>query len=202
MSALLDAVRDGGLKRIQRLIAEGADVQERDPTGFTPFLWAAYNGNMPIMHWLLTEGGSSLAERTVTSGASALLLAASSARFRAVQYLLEQGALMTERDSLGRTVWSELLSVYRDGNTAEISSLLKVMVLLDDTPANFFARLSPQHAELCTRGQQLRAQLSSYLEQQRATVVAHCLLPNVLRSLVATYAATTPGDMWVDGLRL
>jgi hypothetical protein len=154
------------------------------------------------MHWLLTEGGSSLDERTVTSGASALLLAASSARFRAVQYLLEQGALMTEKDSRGRTIWNELSSVYRDGNTAEMSSLLKVMVMLDDAPANFAARISPQHAELWTRGRLLRAQLPFYLEQQRAVVVTHCSLPTVLRSVVAAYAATTPEDMWADGLRL
>jgi translation elongation factor EF-4 len=85
---------------------------------------------------------------------------------------------------------------------AELSSLLKVMVMLEDAPVDFFAILSPHDAKICTRGRQLRAQLPSYLVQQRAAVVAHCNLPAVLQSLVAAYAATTPEDMWADGLRV
>jgi hypothetical protein len=85
---------------------------------------------------------------------------------------------------------------------AELSSLLKVMVMLDDAPAAFVATLSPHHAKLCARGCQLRAQLPSYLEQQRVAVVAHCPLPGVLQSLVAAYAVVTPEDMWADGLRV
>jgi hypothetical protein len=80
--------------------------------------------------------------------------------------------------------------------------LLKVMVMLEDAPAYFIDELSPQHAEICSRGRQLRAQLSSYLEQQRAAVIVHCILPSVLQSLVTVYAATTPDDVWADGLRV
>jgi hypothetical protein len=93
------------------------------------------------------------------------------------------------------------MSLLRDENV-ELLSLLKVMVMLDDAPADFIAKLSPRSADICTRGRQLRAQLPSYLEQQRAAVAAHCPLPAVLQSLVATYAATTLDDMWADGLRV
>jgi hypothetical protein len=41
---------DDSLFRIRWVVAEGADVKERDPAGFTTFLWAAYNGYIPIMH--------------------------------------------------------------------------------------------------------------------------------------------------------
>jgi hypothetical protein len=90
----------------------------------------------------------------------------------------------------------------RSDDTAELFSLLKVMVMLGDVPYDTIAKLLPQPAELCTRGRQLRAQLPSYLVQQRAAVVAHCNLPDVLQSLVAAYTATTPEDMWTDGLRV
>jgi hypothetical protein len=131
------------------------------------------------------------------------MLAASNGHFAAMQYLLEeQGALMTEIDNYGATVWAYLLSNHRGGNTAEQTSLLKVMVMLEDAPVIFTARMSPQDADICTRGRQLRAQLPSYLEQQRAAVVAHCPLPAVLRPVVAVYAVTTPEDMWADGLRV
>jgi hypothetical protein len=74
------------------------------------------------------------------------------------------------------------------------------MVMLDDAPATFTTWLSPQHAEFCTRGKELRAQLLVYLKQQRAKIVAHCPLPTVLQTLVIAYAASTPEDMWTDGL--
>jgi ankyrin repeat protein len=63
MTPLLFAVQDGDLERVKRLVAEKAEV-ESTFTDVTPFLWAAFHGHIPIMHWLLTEGGSSFAEQT------------------------------------------------------------------------------------------------------------------------------------------
>jgi hypothetical protein len=76
------------------------------------------------------------------------------------------------------------------------------MVMLDDAPPAFMAKLSPAHAELTSRGRDFRSQLPSYLEEQRASVLEHCPLPPVLLPIVAEYAATTPEDMWADGLRV
>jgi hypothetical protein len=76
------------------------------------------------------------------------------------------------------------------------------MVMLDDAPPAFVAKLSPAYAEIATRGRQYRAQLPSYLEQQRATVVEHCPPLPVLLPIVADYDAATLEDMWTDGLRV
>jgi hypothetical protein len=84
----------------------------------------------------------------------------------------------------------------------DLTSLLNFMQLLGDPSAYFTWTLLPQHAGLAARGQQLRAQLPSYLEQQRAAVIAHCPLPTVLQPIVAAYAAPTPMDIWTDGLRI
>jgi hypothetical protein len=205
------AVQFKDLEHVKRRVAGGADVKESDGAGYTPLLQAALRGHIPIMHWLLNEGGSSLAERTL-HGESALLVAARKKRFPVVQWLLEeQGASINESRTDGSTVWTYLHSsvpprgrAMQTGhdNTAELSSLLKVAVMLEDAPVDTIANLlRPQHAEICTRGRQLRAQLLSYLEQQRAAVVAHCNLPAVLQSLVTAYATTPPADMWTDGLR-
>jgi ankyrin repeat protein len=75
MSALMDAVEMCDLESVKLLVAEGADVKERDGYGFVPLLWAASHDSILIMHWLLNEGGSSLAEKSLNGG-SALLLAA------------------------------------------------------------------------------------------------------------------------------
>jgi hypothetical protein len=69
--------------------------------------------------------------------------------------------------------------------------LLKVIIMLEDAPAEFIEHLTPLHAELCRRGRLLRAALPSYLQQQRVSLVAHCPLPAVLQSLVIAYAVTT-----------
>jgi hypothetical protein len=200
MSALMDAIRNGDLEKVKALVAEGADTAERNLNGYTAFLQAAYYGHIPIIHWLLTEGGSSLTEKDILD-TPALMVAARERHLPTMQYLLEErGSLVSERDRFGRTVWG---SIYLRGySSVELSSLLKVMVILEDAPAGFIVRLSTKHAEICTRGRQLREELPSYLEKQRAVVVTHCPLPVVLQSIVAAYAATTPEDMWTDGLRV
>jgi ankyrin repeat protein len=116
----------GDLERVQRLVAEGADVKEREGNGYTPFLYAALNCRIPIMQRLLTEGGSSLAEKSV-SGNSALLLAADGGCFPAMQRLLEeQGASMTKTNNFGRTVCDRIDLYRRDSNVAaELPPLLR-----------------------------------------------------------------------------
>jgi hypothetical protein len=87
-------------------------------------------------------------------------------------------------------------------DAAEFSLLLKLMVMIGDAPQYFITVLTPLHAEICARVRKLRAQLPSYLKQQRASVVSHCPMPTVLQNIVAGYAATTVADMWTDGLRV
>jgi hypothetical protein len=206
LHAIENAIEKGDLERVKRLVAEGLNVKVA-VHGFTPYLWAATYGHTEIMKWLLTEGGSSLAEKNA-DGMTALLIVARNGNFPAMRYLLEdQGVSVRETDNRGRTVWNVLQPRCRDSSDTEVSALLKVIVMLGDAPADFFNGIFPSQAEICTRGRQFRAQLPSYLEQQRAVVVAHCPLPGVLQrcklqSLVAEYAATTPEDMWADGLRV
>jgi hypothetical protein len=114
--------------------------------------------------------------------------------------LTKAGASISEEGgNTNYTVWSEL-DMY--GSGYQLSALLKVMVMLEDAPATFIKRMSPQHAEICRRGNQFWARLPSYLEQQRAAIVNNCPLPAVLHPLVVAYAATTPKDMWNYGLRI
>jgi hypothetical protein len=60
--------------------------------------------------------------------------------------------------------------VSKEISSIGLSELLKVMVMLEDAPTAFIVipNLPPQYTDICTRGRQLRAQLPSYLEQQRA----------------------------------
>jgi ankyrin repeat protein len=201
MYGLEDAINEGDLDKVKRLVAEGADVAEANASGDTALLLSAHYGHIPIMEWLLNEADSSLDVKYI-NGTSALLLAAKNGLFPAMRYLLEErGVLLTNADNIGHTMW-DILYLRRDIYSAEFSSLLKVMVILKDAPADFITRLSLKLANICTRDQRFRALLPSYLKQQRAAVIAHCSLPAVLQSIVAEHATTTPKDMWTNGLRV
>jgi hypothetical protein len=193
----------GYLELVQWLLsAGGASIMERDQLGWTAFLFAASGGHLELVQWLLSAGGASITERSNT-GYFGLLVASSRGQFAAAQWLLEEGgASIHETDVYGQTVWGSLQKAEINADADALASLLRVMVLIADAPPDFVAQLSPAHAELATRGQQLRAQLPSYLEQQRALVVAHCPLPAALQPIVFGLAAPTPEDMWTDGLRV
>jgi ankyrin repeat protein len=115
MYDLQDAVCEGDLEEVKRLVAEGADVAEADVHGFTALLWAAFYGHIPIIDWLLSEGGSSLAEHTILNSTHALMLRAIKGHFPAMQYLLEErGVSISETNNVGDTVSCGATSICRE----------------------------------------------------------------------------------------
>jgi hypothetical protein len=200
---LLDAAGGGDLATVKRLVADGANVSESCPiTGLTALIMAARWGHIAVVQYLV-EHGACISDE-MYDGTTALLAAASmlyhdDVNVVCTQYLLEAGAnIREEMNSACQDVWWLLKP--RQASYAVLTSLLKVMVMLMDAPPFFTAKLSPGHVKLVERGMEYRKQLPSYLEQQHALVVAHCPLPAVLHPLVAAYAATTPEDMWKNGL--
>jgi ankyrin repeat protein len=193
----MNAARDGDVATIKRLHDKGVDITERSEHGFTAIMLAAGNGNAATVKFLQAAGANLTAKDD--SGFSALHFAALFGKLAIVQYILQEvAASISDANNDGDTIW-ELLAL-QDADPIALASLLKIRVMLDDAPPAFVAKLSPAHAEIATRGQQYHAQLPSYLQQQRAMVVAHCPLPAVLQPLVEAYAALTPDDMWADGL--
>jgi hypothetical protein len=174
MANLWKAARVGDIARVKELLAGGADVNEANHYVGTALSYALCKSHHSLAYFLLVEGGACIMKATHGRNTiwDLLLFGINRRRYHGVEETEVNG----------------------------LSALLKVMVMLDDAPQYFITALTPQQAELCTRGQQLRAQLPSCLEQQRASIVAHCPMPTVLQSLVAEYAAITPEDMWTDGL--
>jgi ankyrin repeat protein len=135
------------LAAIKRLYAEGVDVTERGEQGFTAIMLAAMNGHIATVKFL-QAAGATINERN-ENGFSALLLAAAHGRFPLVEYFLQEaGASISDATSRGRTVW--ILLDLQDDDTIALASLLKIMVMLDDAPLAFVAKLSPANAELTT----------------------------------------------------
>jgi hypothetical protein len=176
MADLWDAAYAGDIARVKALLAGGASINEANQHGVTALSYALGGGHYDLALFLFAEGGACIGN--ITHG------------------------LCTFWDMLHFGIYARRQAGIEETDADGLSALLKVMVMLDNAPQFFISSLTPLHAELYTRGRHLRAQLPSYLEQQRAMVVVHCPLPTVLQSLVAVYAATTPEDMWTDGLRV
>jgi ankyrin repeat protein len=194
------SAQQGDLKTVCCLVEElGADVNQADPNGVTPLLIAAYQGQLNVVKYL-SKVHSLDTSWTTCNGSTPLLISAYRGHLNVVRYLLDEGVSIAEADHKGRTLW-DVLNV-KDADQAELTSLLETMVLLGEASSDFIAKFSPQHAELFTRGRELRAKLPAYCEQQWALIIEHSPLPTVLQPIVAAYAAPRAEDVWASGLRV
>jgi hypothetical protein len=218
----------GNLSCVTYLLKHGARITERDHTGKTALLHAAGNRRLEIVQFLLSsEGGASISE-TDDGGNTALLMAAGEMCQPAmVQWLLEYGgAQLTDTDTYGYSVWTLdweeslqylLIDAYAkddddeyvsiDGEytqtdfTAEITSMLRVIVLYGGPPDSLTADLAPPLQRIIRDGARLRARLPAYLAQRRTLLNAHCSLLPPLQDLVHGYEeAITTDELWATGL--
>jgi ankyrin repeat protein len=139
-------------------------------------------GSLLTLKWLLEKGGARITERK-RDGESALLLAAAYGRLSTCQWLLEHGgADIAEASNDGTGVWNML--VHYLSNTAEVTALLRVMVLKGAPPAEMVAKLCPKHARVVVEGARLRAALPAYFARRWALLDAHCPLISPLRNMI------------------
>jgi hypothetical protein len=203
----LSAAFEGDLPRVQRMLADGdVNVTDAEHGGRTALLQAAMDSNsLQTVIWLLQEGGARITDRD-SDGFSALLLAAAYSEVATCHWLLEHGgADITDRTISGRDVWDFLelrkATVFMY-DAADITALLRVMVLKGAPSAAVAALLHPEHAQVVEEGARLRAALPAYLAQRRALLDAHCPLIAPLRDLVRGYdpEPTTTEELWATVL--
>ena len=205
-TALLLAIIKGHATLAQWLVLEGgARVDQADQWGKTAFLWASVYGDVPMAKFLFANGAS--VTETDLEGTTALLFACKSGHYPLVHWLLvEGGASIKDVCANGDTVWTllgcKMVDLDNDDVYDVLACLLRVMVLLDEAPVDFIAKLSPRLRRVAMRGNKLRSRLPAYLEQQRARIAAHFPLPAVLQPLVAGYAEPTHEEIWTEGLRV
>jgi hypothetical protein len=209
MTALLRAALNGHVHVVQFLVSEkgGASVTEVDRYGNTALLRAAAHDHLSTVQYLLSkDGGASILEAN-GDGDTALISASLFGKFVTMAWLLaEGGASIKETSKNGLTVLDRLerhiAQAYNVPGPEDVglSPLLQVVALLGDVPYDFLIGL-PKYARIIQQGQQFRAELPLYLEQQRGVLAANCLLPAVLQPLVLAYAEPTHNDIWNDWVR-
>lgn len=100
-SALLDALSEGRSAAVLKAIDAGANVETADSIGMTPLLYAARNGDVPLVQSLLQRGAR--VNSRALSRSTPLILAALNNRIPVVLILLDHGAQINAKNEEGRT---------------------------------------------------------------------------------------------------
>lgn len=106
-STLHQAVRDHDTPAIERLVDDGAGVDNRDAQGFTPLLLAALLGDVAAVAVLLRRGADPNA--TLPDGDSGLLLAARGGFVDVIDRLVEGGTDVAAHGgaALAKALWND-----------------------------------------------------------------------------------------------
>lgn len=118
MTALMTAVKDGNVTTVRRLIAEGADVNERDSGGDAPVIMAAYLGHADVLR-LLLEAGGDVTALDPGMKATALHAAAYAGHADTAQLLIEHGIAIDQQGpyngytALHDAIWQNNVDVAR-----------------------------------------------------------------------------------------
>jgi ankyrin repeat protein len=128
VAALFEAVDDGSVETVNRLLDHGVDVNAWGPDGFTPLQQAAAGGHANLVAVLLERGadanavgGSEVVGGLHLAGLPALMWAAVRGHEGVVTVLVEHGVDANARDARGRTA---LMLAAWAGDAAVMDALL------------------------------------------------------------------------------
>ncbi|SDZ66811.1 ankyrin repeat domain-containing protein [Pseudomonas sp. NFIX28] len=124
--ALLEAVRDGQLPKVQALISQGANLNVRDSDGSSPLLLATAANQVEIARALI-EAGADVNQKNLIHD-SPYLLAGASGRNAILQLTLAHGADLKSTNRYGGTA---LIPACERGHVDTVRLLIKAGVDLD-----------------------------------------------------------------------
>ena len=139
-SGMSDAVAAGDLDKIRKLLARGARINERKPSGgSTPLSDAALHGRVEAAKLLLRRGAR--IDRTNSDGNTPLHIAAFMCEFEIVEMLLEKEASPLVKNQRGETAidivssdWNEGLSQFYAGIGRSLNLNLDLKKIENDRP--------------------------------------------------------------------
>jgi len=118
--SLVDAARAGDSATVQKLIADGADVNAPDVDGTTAIIYAAHDGNAALVAALIKAGAD--VRHANDYGASAMMEAATVGNAPILEALLKAGADPDSPNPSGQTA---LMAAARSGRVEAAKVLLK-----------------------------------------------------------------------------
>jgi len=124
-NAMMLAALKGQLDIVQRLRAAGATL---DPSGWTPLIYAATGGHVPVVRYLLDQGADINAASP--NGTTALMMAIREHRLEVAELLLRRGADVSRRNDAGLTA----LAYAEQGNETELAQWVRAVARGERVP--------------------------------------------------------------------
>lgn len=116
-SDLANAAANGDLGSVRALVANGANLNLRDPEGYTPLIWAAQHGQAQVAAYLIEHGAN--VNPLDNGGYTPLMWATQEGYYDTVSVLLSHGANPHARGMAGRTAM-DLVAYARDGRVRDL----------------------------------------------------------------------------------
>lgn len=116
---IVDAARMDDLDQSRQLIKAGADIDQPEPDGTTPLLWAVYNSSPTLAKMLLDAGADPNIANDLDI--TPLLQASRYGNVEMIQALLSHGASLGEDSA---TTEPALMAAARSGSVAAVKALL------------------------------------------------------------------------------
>ena len=117
------AAKAGDTKSIKKHLAEGADVNGRDPLDGTPLHWAAIQGHTNALKLLIEKGAD--VNATDLTGQPPLFWATFNGQYQAVELLIKNGADVNPEINIGGKR-ATALQISRDKNVEAVEFIAKV----------------------------------------------------------------------------
>jgi ankyrin repeat protein len=133
-----DATRSGDVEAVTRLLDQGVNIEDREPTGETPLITAALAGQTKVVVLLLDRHAA--IEARNDRGLTPLHAAAYGGHVDTVAALIERGASVN--DDQNRYHTTPLIVAAEDGHTEVVKLLVSKGANLEAAEANRFTALT------------------------------------------------------------
>ena len=114
------AVDAGNLRKVMRMVQQGADMNKVNRNGSTPLMFAVHAGHMAIVRYLVEQGADK--NQANHKGYTPLMFAVQEGHMAIVRYLVEQGVDKNQADHEGYT---QLMLAAQEGHLAIVQYLVE-----------------------------------------------------------------------------